>query len=266
MKTRTSRVLRKLRAGDSATCMKSNLGDPRIVEIFGICGLDAIWLCNEHVPNNWLNLENQIRAARIHDMDSIIRIAKGSYSDYIKPFEADATGIMVPHVTSAGEAEEIVDTVRFQPEGRRPMDGGNTDGLYCQLSAVDYIAHSNRERLVILQIESPEGMAEVDAIAAVKGYDILMFGPGDFAHRIGKAGQIQDPEVVAARKQLAASARKHGKFLMTSGMFASRAELTVEGFQLFNIGSDVTLLGAQVNERVQAFAQAEDGNKATTSY
>lgn len=244
-----------MRAGESAVSMKSNLSDPRIVEIYGLCGLDAIWLCNEHVPNDWSNLENQIRAARVHDMDTIIRVAKGSYSDYIKPFEADATGIMVPHVTTADEAREIVDAVRFHPLGRRAMDGGNVDGKFCMLPVDEYLNHSNRERMVILQIESPEGLENVEAIAAVEGFDILMFGPGDFAHRLGKAGQVMASEVVEARKRLAASARKHGKFLMTSGMFASRAELAAEGFQLFNLGSDITILGAQVRARIEGFAK-----------
>jgi len=60
-----------------------------------------VWLCNEHVPNDWLNLEHQIRAAKLFDMDTIVRVSKGSYSEYIKPFECDATGIMVPHIASA---------------------------------------------------------------------------------------------------------------------------------------------------------------------
>ena len=91
MKLRQSRVLKRLRNGRPASCMKLNLSDPRVVEICGLAGVDAIWLCNEHVLNDWLNLEHQVRAAKLHDVDTIVRVSKGSYSDYIKPFEADAT-------------------------------------------------------------------------------------------------------------------------------------------------------------------------------
>ena len=80
---------------------KINLADPRVIEIVGQAGLDAVWLCNEHVPNDWLNLENMIRAARLHDMDALVRVDKGSYGDFIKPLEAGAAGIIVPHVESA---------------------------------------------------------------------------------------------------------------------------------------------------------------------
>ena len=97
MKLRPSRLLRELRAGKCATSFKINLADPRIIELCGLAGFSTVWICNEHVGNDWFNLENQIRAAKLYDMDTIVRVEKGSYSDYVKPFEADATGIMVPH-------------------------------------------------------------------------------------------------------------------------------------------------------------------------
>jgi 4-hydroxy-2-oxoheptanedioate aldolase len=251
MKLRPSRVLSLLRQGQLATSFKVNLNDPRVIEIAGLSGCDAVWICGEHVPNDWSNLEHQIRAARLHDMDSLVRVAKGSYSDYIRPFEADATGIIVPHVTSADEARQIVDWVRCHPVGKRPLDGGNTDGRYCLIPISDYVRHTNEERIVILQIESPEAVAQVEAIAAVPGFNGIMFGPGDYSHRVGKVGQVDDPEVVKARKHVAAVARKHGKFVMSSGLFPPFSDLVAEGHQVFNIGADVLALGAYMRQRLE---------------
>ena len=251
MKLRSSRVLSLLRQGQLATSFKVNLNDPRVIEIAGLCGCDAVWICGEHVLNDWTNLEHQIRAARLHDMDSLVRIAKGSYSDYVRAFEADATGIIVPHVASADEARQIVEWTRFHPIGKRALDGGNTDGRYCLIPLTDYLRHSNEERVIIMQIESPEALANVEAIAAVPGYNGIMFGPGDFSHRIGKPGQIDAPEVVAARKHVATVARKHGKFVMTSGLFAPFETLVEEGHQIFNIGADVLALGPYVKQRLE---------------
>ena len=250
MKLRPSRLLRELRAGRNPCTLKLNLNDPRIVEMAGLAGASAVWLCNEHVPNDWTNLENQVRAARLHDLDSIIRVSKGSYSDYVKPFEMDATAIMVPHVTTADEARKVVEMTRFLPLGRRPMDGGNIDGAFCQIPVADYLHHSNTERLLILQIESPEALENVEAIAAVPGFDVLLFGPGDYSHLIGKAGQIGAPEVVAARKRVAAAALRHGKYLMSPGMIAPRAELEAEGWRILNLGADVVSLGSAFNKLV----------------
>lgn len=246
-------MLRELRAGQSPTCIKLNLADPRVIELCGLAGISAVWICQEHVGNEWFNLENQVRAAKLYDVDTIVRVEKGSYSDYIKPFEADATAIMVPHVATADEARQVVQMTRFHPLGRRAWDGGNVDGRYGQLPAADYIAHSNTERLLIFQIESPEGVANVEAIAAVPGFDVLLFGPGDFSHRIGRAGQIQHPEVVAARQRVAAAARAHGKYLMAPSWIAPRAQLEAEGFRIFNLGADVLGLGEYFHRLVREF-------------
>ena len=65
------------------------------------------------------------RAAKLYDMDTIVRVNKGGYSEYVKPFECDATGIMVPHITSADEARSVVDMVRCRPMGSKALDAGN---------------------------------------------------------------------------------------------------------------------------------------------
>lgn len=253
---RKSRVLNVLRSGKSATSIKINLADPRISEICAINGVDAIWLCNEHVPNHWINMENQIRAAKVYNIDTFVRVEKGSYSDYIRPFEADATGILVPHVSTADEARQVVEWTRFRPVGRRPLDGGNADARYCAVPLKEYIAHSLSEQFVILQIESPEALENLEKIMAVPGFDMVCFGPGDYSHLIGKPGEINAPEVVSARRRVARVARQNGKHVMASGLMASRKEMEEEGHNLFNLGADVVGLSHYVQQNLKAFRDA----------
>jgi 4-hydroxy-2-oxoheptanedioate aldolase len=236
-----------------------NLSDARAVEIAALSGVDAVWLCNEHVPNDWINLEHQVRAARLHDADAFVRVSKGGYSEYVRPFEAGASGIMVPHVANADEARQIVEWTRFMPAGRRAMDGGNTEGAFCGVPLAEYITHTLREQFIILQIESPEALENVEEIAAVPGFDLFCFGPGDFSHRIGKPGQIGAPEVVAARQRVARAARLHGKWAMAAGMVAPRAVLEAEGHALFSVGADVIALADYVRRGVQGFHEAPAG-------
>jgi len=256
MNPRNSRILKALRSEESACCIKMNLSDPRVVEICGISGISSVWLCNEHVPNDWLNLENQIRAAEKYGMDSIVRVSRGGYSDYIKPFEAGATGIMVPHLETADDARQVVERTRFHPYGKRGIDGGNADGLFCNLALKEYVEHSNRERFIILQIESPEALNHLEEIAAVEGYDILLFGAGDFSHRIGCLEEIHDPRVVDARKRVAAAAKRHGKFAMLPGIHESLEIHLEEGYQLFGIGSDVVALTQYFRKMNDSFSNA----------
>jgi len=253
---RPSRMLRKMRAGKPAFSTKTNFGDPRIIELIGMIGFDCIWLCMEHVPGDWLTIDNQVRAANLHDMDSLVRVTKGCYSDYIRPLEANATGIMVPHLMSAAEARQVVRMTKFHPVGRRPVDGGNTDGAFCLLSPEEYMAAANRERFVICQIEDPEPMEQVDEIAAIDGIDMLFFGPGDFSHGIGKPGQYGAPEVVAARRRMVEACRRHGRLAGTVASVATVPQLLDEGFLFLNVGSDVGLLGkgfGEIHEALKPF-------------
>lgn len=255
MKLPLSRIKQLLREDQLPTVLKINLSEPRVIEIAALSGVDSVWLCTEHVPNDWIGLENQIRAARVHGIDTLVRVGRGSYSDYIRPLEAGATGIIVPHVENAREARQIVEWIRFHPLGKRALDGGNVDGLFCHVPLEDYVRHANEERLLILQIESPEALAKVDEIAAVEGFDGLLFGPGDFSHRIGKIGQLDQPEVVAARQQVAAAARAHGKFAMTAGLIAPLPTLVEEGYNLLGIGADVVCLSNAVKQRLQSLRE-----------
>jgi len=236
---RPSRVLRKLRAGKPASCTKFNLIDARAVEIACQSGFDCIWLDNEHTPADWAAEEHMIRAAKMFDTDTLVRVKRGAYSDYILPLEMDASGIMVPHLMSLADAKQVARITRFHPIGRRPVDGGNMDGAYCRIPMTEYLEQANRERFVIVQIEDPEPLAELDAIAAVPGIDMIFFGPADFSHGIGKPGQWDAPEIKATRKAVAAAARKHNKFAGTVSLPAGIPELLDMGYRFLNVGADV---------------------------
>lgn len=245
--------MREIREGRLAVSLKININHANVIELAGLAGASAVWICNEHVPSDWSQMEHCIRAAKIHDMDVIVRVSKGSYSEYVKPFEADAAAIMVPHVASGAEARQIVDMCRFYPVGRRALDGGNVDGAFCQTPMAEYLAASNREKFLILQIESPEAVEVIDEIAAVPGFDFLLFGPGDYSHRIGHAGDIGHPLVLAARRKVEEAARRHGKHLFGVAAGGTSQEMLARGYTIANVGSDVCALG-------EAFRKAVEGN------
>ncbi len=255
MKLRKSRVLREVRNNLVATCAKMNLSDPRVVELCGLAGFSAVWLCMEHVSNDWLAIENCVRSAKAHDMDVVVRVSRGSYSDYIRPLECDATGLMIPHVESAGQAREIVEFCRYTPLGRRALDGGNADAAYGQVPLKDYLHHSNHERFLILQIESPEGLEHVEEIAAVPGFEFLLFGVGDYSHRIGKPGEYTCPAVESARRRVEAAAHASGKRCMSVGLVMEPALLKERGYSIINLASDVIGLGGYLKAQLALLGQ-----------
>lgn len=253
MQMRKSVVLEKLRKGEVACSFKLNLADSRAAEIAAMFGFDCLWLDQEHVANDWSVIEKQILAAKAYNVDCLVRVARGSYSDYVRPLELDATGIMVPHLMSLADAKNVVRTVRFHPIGRRPIDGGNADGAYCNIDFLSYLKEANRERFVIVQIEDPEPLAELDAIAAVEGIDMLLFGPGDFSHGIGAPAQYNHPVIIEARKRIVETARAHGKFAGTVGAPEEWESLIAMGYQFLNAGADVIGLSQYCRDMIRRF-------------
>ncbi|MBN1491906.1 MAG: aldolase [Phycisphaerae bacterium] len=253
MQLRPSRVLRKLRAGEVVSCLRLNLADPRVAEIAARCGFDCIWSDMEHAPNTLRDVENQIRAAKAYDVDTLVRVVRGGYTDLIRPLEMDATGIMVPHVMTAAEASEIARMTRFHPLGRRPLDGGNADGGYCMVPLDTYLQQANEQRFIIVQIEDPEPMDELEAIAAVPGIDMLFFGPGDFSQGIGAPGRFDDPRLIEARRLVAEAAARHGKFAGTTTPVEAVAACVELGYRFLSIGADVVAMTSYCQRIVAAF-------------
>jgi 4-hydroxy-2-oxoheptanedioate aldolase len=252
---RPSRMLNKLRAGEVASCFKLNLADARAMEIAAMAGFDCLWSDMEHVPNDLAVIEKGIWAAKSQNVDVMVRVARGSYSDYIRPLEMDAAGIMVPHVMSLADAQTVVRMTRFHPIGRRPVDGGNADGAYCGVEFTEYLQQANAQRFVAVQIEDPEPLEELDAIAALPGIDMLFFGPGDFSHGIGAPGVWDHPRLLDARRRVAEVAVAHGKFAGTVGSAANLDELIGLGYRFLSVGADVVGLSQYCKGIVAEFTK-----------
>lgn len=244
MNIRKSRVLRKIRDGQTAYSFKLNLSDVRAAEIAAMTGIDCLWTDMEHVPNDYATIENIVRAAKIYDVDVLTRVKRGSYNDMICPLEADSTGIMVPHLMSLEEAKQVVYYTKFHPIGRRPIDGGNADGNYCLTDGNEYIKQANEERFNVVQIEDPEPLKDLDAICALEGIDMIFFGPADFSQGIGYPNDFANPEIARVEELVAKTARKYGKMAGTVGGVGNRKQLEDMGYNFINLGADVIALSS----------------------
>lgn len=252
MKMRESRVLKKLRAGEVVSCFNVHF-DAQVSDIAGRYGFDCLWIDREHLAQDWANLQAHIWAAKSHDMDVMVRVPRGSYSDYIKPLEMDAAGIMVPHIMSLEDAKKVVRMTRFHPLGRRPLDGGNADGNYATMNYTDYVRQANEQRFVVVQIEDFESLEELDAIAALEGIDMLFFGPADFSQSIGAPGDWNHPKVIEARKRVAEAAAKYGKYAGIPASIDNMDEMISLGYNFLAVGADVVGVSRYCNQIIEDF-------------
>jgi 4-hydroxy-2-oxoheptanedioate aldolase len=208
---RRSKVLAKLRAGQVArVCSVGGFLRyfPRMAAEFRY---DGIWVDAEH--RVWDPAETTAMLALHHlaDIDCLWRPASTEKACLYRLLEDGAAGLMIPHVSTPQRAQELVQAVRFPPVGDRGLDGSGLDADFWVGKPADYTDQVNRETFLVVQIETPQALENVEAIAAVPGVDVLFLGPGDLSLRLGCSPAVDDPVMLDAQRRIAAAARRHGR-------------------------------------------------------
>ncbi len=254
-----NKMVEKLRAGELVVSAKLNITHHIPATIAAMCGFDAVWVDMEHIPADYREINEVVLAAKAYGAETVVRVPRGCYSNMTRPLEMDASAVMVPHVMDLEDAKYVARMTKFHPIGRRPIDGGYTDGQYCMMNYGEYIQYSNDQRLTIIQIEDKEALEVIDDIAQVPGIDMLFFGPADFAHSLGIPTDMKDPRVTEARRKVAETALKYGKFAGTVGNPGNIKELYDMGFRYVNICADVAMFARQCREVMANYKKAMEG-------
>jgi 4-hydroxy-2-oxoheptanedioate aldolase len=208
---RPSKIRAKLKRNEPVLVTTLHLFDPSLYELASLMGFDGIWMDLEHHGTSVETAMTLMRAARVGSSDILARLAKGEFMRMGRLLEAGAQGIMYPRCNDADEAREVVAWSKFAPLGRRGLDTGNPDTPYCTMPITEYIRAANDQTFVVVQIEDPAALENVEPIAAVEGVDVLFLGPADFSVLSGIPGQFDHPLVEDAARKIAAAARKTGK-------------------------------------------------------
>jgi 4-hydroxy-2-oxoheptanedioate aldolase len=202
-------------------------------------GFDAIWLDAEH--NTWdrRELQRMIALHHLANIDCIVRTGSRNATDLYHLLEDGATALMIPLVNTSADAQALAHAVKFPPVGQRGLDGAGLDNDFYLTGTAKYPSAANDETLLILQIESPEALANIDAIAGAKGVDGLFIGPGDLALRLECPLDWDHPKMAAAEDTVAAAAARHGIAWGRPGGDATQiARIARKGGKLIAHGSD----------------------------
>jgi 4-hydroxy-2-oxoheptanedioate aldolase len=236
---RTSKVLSKLRAGQVARiCSVGGLLRyfPRLAAEFRY---DGIWVDAEHRSWDAAEIAAMMALHRLADIDCLWRPGTIEKTGLYRLLEDGATGLMIPHVSTPARAQELVQAVKFPPLGDRGLDGAGLDADFYVGKPVDYTDQANRETFLVVQIETPQALENVEAIAAVPGVDVLFLGPGDLSLRLGCSPAVDDPVMHDAQQRIAAAAVRYGRAWGRPVGNASDARAVVQlGGQLIAFGND----------------------------
>jgi 4-hydroxy-2-oxoheptanedioate aldolase len=183
---RKSKTLARIRAGEVIRGCVLGHYIPGYICHAARAGYDCIWLDLEHRAQSIREIQALLAFSHLYDIDIML----------------------IPHVSTIEKARMLVDAVKFPPLGDRGIDNAGLDADFNLHDADEYVAWANRETFLTVQIETPEGVRNADAIAAVEGVDMIFVGPGDLGLRLRQSGEMTLDE---AWERVAAACRKHGK-------------------------------------------------------
>ncbi len=258
-----NRVRELLQQGKIAYGVASFTHHPAFIEILGWAGFDYVWIDTEHTPADVGATLTAVRACELAGMTPIVRVYENSPPLICKALDNGARGVMIPHVSTASQAEAVVRAVKFPPLGDRsacPNTRSNHFGLLSLSSLREYYRKANEDTLVILLIEDLEGLKNMSDILKVKGVDVICLGHGDLSHAIGIPGEnYEHPKLYSALKDVAKMCREVGASVMTATTssgpqdvsHAYARKIVDAGVRMLYLASDVSLFGRACKELIK---------------
>jgi 4-hydroxy-2-oxoheptanedioate aldolase len=251
---RTNPVKRKLREGKPSFGTWLSLGDLYATRVLARMGFDWLTLDIEHSPVDWS--QAAMIFACIADAGGVplARVPKGNH-DYIKRvLDAGAWGIVVPMVDTVEQARIAINAAKYPPVGNRSL-GGGMHAMNFDATAGEYFQRANDEILVVLQTESPTGVANAEEIYALPGVDAIFVGPVDLRANMRTAGgpEPTNVEFEAMLAKVVAAGQRTGTPTGMHTMDPEAAQLRArQGMQFLAIGSELRMMTQKAEEIVKA--------------
>jgi 2-keto-3-deoxy-L-rhamnonate aldolase RhmA len=213
---------------------------PSITETFARAGFDFIAIDIEHSTISLEQAQRIIAASQSEGVPCIPRPVSHS-NDYIKPLlDSGADGILIQMVDRPEQVQNIINDIKFPPVGRRTY-GVNRAHAY-GFDFEKYIQSWNEDSVFLIQVETIDGVKNIESLLEFDEVDGVMIGPLDIAGSLGVPGQPNHPLVIEASKKVILACEKYGKSCGTQ-----IADVSRQGIQsLFDLGYNYAILGSDL--------------------
>ncbi len=214
---------------------------PIVAEAVGCAGFDWAVIDMEHTPLDLMNVVHMLQAVAGTPMLPVLRVPWNDTVTVKRVLDAGATTLLFPFVQNAAEARHAVAATRYPPQGVRGMAGMSRGSRFGTVP--DYFKTANAQIGVIVQLETPAALVQLEAIAAVEGVAAVFLGPADLSGSMGHVGQLTHPEVMAAMVDAVKRCKAIG---VPVGTVGGTPELVAQyrdiGFDYVAIASDLGFL------------------------
>ena len=166
-------------------------------EIAATADFDWLLIDTEHSPNDVPSVLAQLQAIAGYDAAAAVRPHIGETHIIKQILDLGCQTLIVPMVESAAQAEMLVKSMRYPPNGIRGVGGAGARATGFSNHA-DYLTTADNEMCLVVQIETKAGLDALEDILTVDGVDAVFIGPSDLSANLGYIGNIGAPEVVKA--------------------------------------------------------------------
>ena len=215
---------------------------PFSAETLAQAGFDSITMDMQHGLMDYATVVTCLQALHRFPLTPLVRVPWNEPGIIGRVLDAGAMGVICPMINTKAEAEAFVRYTRFPPLGAR-SHGPIRAGTYGE--AGTYYKTANSEVFCLPMIETPQAIANLDAILDVKGIDGVYVGPGDLGLAMGLAPKLDrtEPEVLAHFDTIIAKTKQRGLFAgLHNGTGAYAAEAARRGFRFVTILNDSGLM------------------------
>ncbi len=236
---------------------------PGIGHILANAGCQFVFFDMEHSAFGFETLKNAIRFFEAAGLPAMVRVPAKEPDLIARAMDCGAEGIVAPMLGSTAEARAVLEAMKYTPEGRRGVALAIAHDNYRPGPVLDKLAAANRRSVLVALIETRAGVAEIDAIAATPGVDVLWIGHFDLSCDLGLPGRFDHPEFLAAVAEIERAAREHGKHLgrmvtdVESGIAFARG-----GYDLICYHGDVWLLQEALRAGIEAIRRGVEEDPA----
>jgi 2-keto-3-deoxy-L-rhamnonate aldolase RhmA len=227
-----------------------------LAKILEATGIDFVVLDMEHTGLDANDIADQIAWFKATAIAPFVRVPQTLYHFLARTMDAGALGVMVGNVETAEQARSVVQAVKYAPMGNRGLGLGTAHNDYVPPDPVAYFRESNANSTVICQIESTKGMANLDAIAATEGVDVLWVGHFDLTQSMGIPAQFHHPDFIAAVGRVIDAAKRYGKRSAIQPNNAVQAGEWLDlGFNVISYGLDFAVYRDALRASIDALRQ-----------
>ncbi|WP_223552503.1 4-hydroxy-2-oxoheptanedioate aldolase [Pseudomonas sp. BF-R-01] len=232
----------RLQSGEAQIGLWLGLADAYCAELAANAGFDWLLIDGEHAPNDLRGMLGQLQAVAPYPSHPVIRPVIGDTALIKQVLDIGVQTLLVPMVESADQARELVKAIHYPPNGVRGV--GSALARASRWNSIPgYLDKADEQMCLLVQIENCEGLANLDAIAAVDGVDGVFIGPADLSASMGYRGNPGHPEVQAAIEDAIARIQKAGK---AAGILSADQKLAKRYIELgaafVAVGVDTTVL------------------------